>query len=89
MICGTIYKYLYGLVILVAIFTTAVSAGYTFLNNVSSSNKKFFIYSILLCIMSICFCSYGFSNLLNLLYPILGFLGLFQIIIIVVCYIKN
>lgn len=76
---GTIYKYLYGLVILIAIFTTAVSEGYSFLNNISKNKKNYFIYSILICTISIAFSNIGFGNLLDLLYPVLGYLGLLQI----------
>ena len=76
---GLIYKYLYGLVILIAIFTTAISEGYSFLNNISKNKKQYFIYSILICTISIAFSNIGFGKLLDLLYPILGYLGLFQI----------
>ena len=76
---GVIFKYLYGLVILIAIFTTAISAGYSFLENVSKTKKQYFIYSIFICIISILCSNIGFGNLLNVLYPMLGYLGLFQI----------
>lgn len=76
---GIIYKYLYGLTILIAIFTTAVSQGYSFLNNVSKNKKQYFVYSILICVLSITFSNVGFGNLLDVLYPLLGILGLVQI----------
>lgn len=76
---GIIYKYLYGLVILIAIFTTAISEGYSFLENVAKSKKQYFIYSILICFLSIAFSNIGFGKLLDLLYPLLGYLGLLQI----------
>ena len=76
---GLFYKYIYGIVILIAIFTTATSEGYSLLNNISSNKRQYFIYSILICSLSICFSRIGFGKLLNFLYPILGFLGLLQI----------
>lgn len=76
---GIIYKYLYGLVILIAIFTTAISEGYSFLENVAKNKKQYFIYSILICFLSIAFSNIGFGKLLDLLYPLLGYLGLLQI----------
>ena len=76
---GVIYKYLYGLVILIAIFTTAVSQGYSFLNNISKNKKQYFVYSVLICVLSITFSNVGFGNLLDVLYPLLGVLGLVQI----------
>ena len=36
---GIIFKYLYGLVILIAIFTTAISIGIGFLQNISKSKN--------------------------------------------------
>ncbi|MGN1310366.1 MAG: hypothetical protein ACI4VP_01425 [Clostridia bacterium] len=76
---GSIYKYLYGLVILIAIFTTAISEGYSFLENVSKTKKQYFVYSILICFLAIIFSNIGFGRLLDLLYPLLGYLGLLQI----------
>lgn len=76
---GILYKYLYGLVILIAIFTTAISEGYSFLNNISKNKKQYFIYSVLICMLSIAFSNIGFGKLLDILYPLLGYLGLIQI----------
>lgn len=76
---GLIYKYLYGLTILIAIFTTAVSQGYSFLNNISKNKKQYFVYSVLICILSVTFSNVGFGILLDVLYPLLGVLGLVQI----------
>ena len=76
---GIIYKYLYGIIILVSIFTTAISAGYGFLQNNAKTQKKYKTLNILMCVSAIIISNIGFSNLLNLLYPIFGFLGLIQI----------
>lgn len=76
---GTIYKYLYGIIILVSIFTTAISAGYGFLQNNAKTQKKYKILNTIMCISAIIISNIGFSNLLNLLYPIFGILGLIQI----------
>lgn len=76
---GNIYKYLYGFIILIAIFTTAISEGYSFLENVSKSKKQYLIYSILICTLAISFSNIGFGKLLDMLYPLLGYLGLLQI----------
>lgn len=76
---GIIYKYLYGIIILVSIFTTAISAGYGFLQNNAKTQKKYKMLNILMCVSAIIISNIGFSNLLNLLYPIFGFLGLIQI----------
>lgn len=71
-------KYICGIVILGAIFTTAISSGYGFLNNLLISNKKLYtILAVAICVLAVALSNIGFSNLLNLLYPILGFLRFF------------
>ncbi len=74
---GNIYSIIYGIVILIAIFTTAISSGYGFLKNLPT--KKYKIATIITCLTSILVVPIGFSNLVNLLYPIFGVLGLMQI----------
>lgn len=86
---GKFYKYLYGFVILIAIFTTAVSEGYSLLNNISKNKKQYFIYSILICTFSIYFSNIGFGKLLDILYPLLGYLGLLQIGCLFLPFIKK
>lgn len=76
---GTIYPWVYGIVIIVAIFTSAISAGYGFLKNVTKTKKGYQKLVWLLCISSIFIAFIGFSNLVNLLYPIFGILGFIQI----------
>lgn len=73
-------KNIYGITILISIFTTAISLGISFLNNTSKNRKKHNTIALIICLTSIMFSTIGFSNLVNLLYPILGFLGIIQII---------
>ena len=82
---GNVYKYLYGLIILGAIVTTEISAGYGFLNNISKNKEKYKLYNKVICISSIPISFLGFSNLVNNLYPIFGALGLIQIFLILKC----
>lgn len=77
---GGIYKYLYSLTILIAIFTTAVSNGYSFLENISKGNKKIYKnINLLMCIIGTPISLLGFANLVNIIYPIFGIVGLIQI----------
>lgn len=76
---GKIYKYLYGLIILVAIFTSAISAGYSLLENYEKKPLQYKKIAIFLCISSLFVSKIGFSNLINTLYPIFGLLGITQI----------
>ena len=72
---GKSFQFVCGFVILGAIFTTAISSGYGFLNNLNMANKKLYcIISIIICMVSIALSNIGFSTLLNSLYPILGIL---------------
>lgn len=82
---GNTYKYICGFAILIAIFTTAISSGYGFLCNLNLKSKKtYMLASGSICLVAIALSDIGFSTLLNLLYPILGGLGLIQIILILV-----
>lgn len=82
---GYIYKYLYGIIILGAIITTAISSAYGFLNNISKTEKEYKLYNKIVCFLAIFISLFGFSNLVNSLYPIFGVLGLIQIGIILKC----
>ena len=77
-------KDIYGIIILVSIFTTAISLGISFLKNVSINKKSYNTISILICASAVIFSKIGFSNLVNMMYPILGFLGLLQMILIII-----
>ena len=79
-----IYQYLYGILILVSIYTSAISAGYGFLeNSIKKENQR--KTSMLLCLISVPISNIGFSALVNLLYPIFGVIGLLQIERILKC----
>ena len=81
---GSIGKYIYGILILMAIFTTAISAGYGFLINVTNRRKKYIKLGIIICICSIFFGQISFSSLINILYPIFGYLGIIQIFFLLI-----
>ena len=75
-----IMKNIYGVIILISIFTTAISLGISFINNTSKNKKQFSTIGLLICSTAILFSKIGFANLVNILYPILGMLGLVQVI---------
>ena len=75
-----IFKYIYGFIILGSIFTTTISLGASFLKNISKTKKSYTHIAIIMCITSVLISKIGFSNLVNLLYPIFGYLGIIQII---------
>lgn len=81
---GKGFKYIYGVVILMAISTTAIGSGYGFLSNLQINRKKYVVYSAIMCVFSILIGQIGFSNLINLLYPVFGYLGIVQIIFLII-----
>lgn len=76
---GIIFKYIYGFVIIASIFTSAISAGYSFLGNVSKTKKRYEIILLIICVTGIAVSNIGFSKLVEMLYPLFGVLGLIQL----------
>lgn len=76
---GTIYQYIYGIVIVAAIYTSAIAAGYGFAENCSKSTKTYKKICMAICITAIPISKISFSYLVNAFYPIFGILGLIQI----------
>lgn len=76
------FKKIYEFIILTSILTTAISEGISVLENISKSKKSYAQLASILCITSVIFSKIGFSNLINLLYPLFGVLGIFEIFII-------
>lgn len=76
-------KFAYGIIILAAIFTTAFSSGFNFLE--MCSNKNYERNVLLLCVVAF-FCSkIGFSTMINIFFPLFGYMGFFQIFLIMKC----
>ena len=80
---GKMFQYIYGFVIVVSIFTSAISAGYSFLENVSRDRKKYKRNLLIMSIVGIFVANMGFSNLVQILYPMFGVLGFVQIIFLI------
>jgi len=76
----SLIKIIYGFIILSSIFTTSISLGTSFLQNVSKNKKSYTQIAVIMCIIAVGISKIGFSNLVNLLYPIFGYLGLIQIL---------
>ena len=77
-------KIVYGFIILGSIFTTAISLGSSFLQNTSKNKKGYTQIALIMCITSVMISKFGFSNLINSLYPIFGYLGIVQIIALLI-----
>ena len=74
--------YFYGIIILVAIFTTATSIGASFLNNVSKNKKQYNKYAFIICIAGVIVSNIRFSKLVKILFPTFGYAGILQILLI-------
>lgn len=81
--CFTKFSYWYGAIILIAIFSTAESVGLGFLNNICKDKKSFPQIAFIMCITSILVSPIGFTNLINNLFPLFGFLGLIEMYYII------
>lgn len=75
-----ILRCVYGFIILGSIFTTTISLGTSFLQNITKNEKSYTQIAVIMCITSVLVSKIGFSNLVNLLYPFFGYLGLVQIL---------
>lgn len=76
------YQILFGVVILASIYTSAISAGYGFLEKYKVNKKQYKTKVILLCSIAFFVSKIGFTTLVGLLYPICGILGLLQMMLI-------
>ena len=79
---GSVYHYIYGVVLIIAIFTAVISVGYGFLKNVTQKERDYRKLAMGIGIASIPISYIGFANLVELLYPIIGIFGIIQIIFI-------
>lgn len=76
------YKKIYAFIVLASIFTTAISVGIGFLQNISKNSKSYPQLVLFMCITSLLMSNIGFSKLLNFIYPVFGYIGILQIVII-------
>lgn len=78
---GKTEKMLYAIVIVVAIFTSAISAGYGVLENVKGKNR-YKKAALAICLLEIPISYIGFGKLVEVVYPTFGIIGMLQIILI-------
>lgn len=73
---------IYTFIILASIFTTAISIGIGVLQNISKNKKSYTQFVTILCITSLLVSNLGFSKLINFAYPLFGYIGIIQIVLI-------
>ncbi len=75
----------YSVILLLAMFISALTAGFGFVERISNKvniNKKIII--LIICAISIPLSSVGFSGLISTIYPIFGYMGMFMIFVILI-----
>lgn len=70
---------LYGLIIIISMYTTATALGISLLNNYKKNGKINILLSFIICTSSVLFSTIGFSKMVNVMYPFLGVIGFWQI----------
>ena len=72
------FSSIYGIVILLSIFSTAISIGISFLKNITKDKKSFPQIVAIMCISGVIISNFGFSNLVKILFPLFGYLGIVE-----------
>lgn len=83
-------KFIYTFILWFSMLTTAIANGFGCIRRISSFlkiNQK--PIAIVFCIITIPIGKMGFSNLVSILYPIFGYLGMFIVIFMILDFIKN
>lgn len=71
------------ILILLAIFTSVICIGYSFLNNISKNEKTYKRNSLIMCAISMVFINSSFASTMKIIYTFLGILGIIQIFAII------
>ncbi len=81
---GAVWKQIYSIVLLIAMFTTAIANGYGCIlgiANLTKINKK--AVSVVVCTISILLATLGFKKLVTIFYPLFGYIGMIFIFTLV------
>lgn len=71
------------ILVLLAIFTSVVCVGYSFLNNISKTKNKYKKNLFIMCIMSFFLVEFSFASTMQIIYTFLGGVGFVQILAII------
>ena len=84
-----VLQYIYIVVLLSAMFTTAVANGYGILSKLKLKDTRYGKIKLALFILAaVIFSQIGFSNMVGKIYPIFGYIGVFEVILILVYFVK-
>ena len=71
------------ILILLAIFTSVIGVGYSFLNNISRTPKKYRRNLFVMCGISLLLVEFSFASTMQVVYTFLGIVGIIQILAII------
>ncbi|WP_313559334.1 YkvI family membrane protein [Ruminiclostridium cellobioparum] len=81
---------IYSIILILAMYTSAVTAGYCLTERVSTKMKiSYKLVAAVICAVAIPMSSLGFSKLIATLYPVFGYLGLFLLFIILLQFVRG
>lgn len=82
-----IFQYIYLVVLLVAMYTTAIANGYGVIENIAPKEKnKRYLFIVGMCVVGLLGVGLGFSKIVAYVYPLFGYIGCFEILILIVYY---
>ena len=73
---GKMYNKIYSVIIVLSIFTSAISSGYAYLNDRVRNKRSYKILSAVICILAVLCSEIGFGNLVQKIYPMFGVIGM-------------
>lgn len=77
-------KYIYTIILFLAIFTTAVGNGFSLIEFLNEKMPKYSgILRAFMCLIALVFSFFGFSTLIEKIYPFFGYIGAFQLVVII------
>lgn len=80
---GTTYGIIYGIILWISMFTTALANGYGFVSKYSK-NKDSILPSTILCLSAVPLAKLGFANLVSVIYPIFGLIGFTMMVLFLI-----
>lgn len=81
---GIIGSAVFSLVILAAIYTSAICSGYGFVKNITKTEKQYKVGILVICVLAVLISNFSFANTIQVIYPMFGILSLVQIFYLII-----
>ena len=83
---GSVIETFYIILLLSAIYTTAAANGYTIVNWLTKKIGRRFISGVCVSVVGVVLAHIGFSTLVSAVFPLFGYVGLFEIAVIIIFF---